>query len=109
MAALSVADRTRIWRGAMRFWSAKLEVTPNITKFDIYNPNTDTGAVADMDNWFDTHGGNVAPDTIGFNGALSTIIKTNLTIQQKLLLAIAVECMRYGDVDLLRRILGEVD
>ena len=75
----------------------------------LYNPATNTGAVADTDNWQDTHGGNVALDTIGYNGTLSLEARTGLTLSQKGLLFAVNALARTGNIDLLRRVLGEVD
>lgn len=107
MATLSVADRTRVWRGLMRRWSA--DRTPcAATKGQLYNPTANTGAVADVDAWIDGRTGNTAPDTVGFNGALAVAIRTALTADQKTDLLIAVAAMRRG-LAYLQSVFGEVD
>jgi hypothetical protein len=109
MAALSIADRTRIWRGLMRRWShPDSRQTCAFTKFDLYNPTANTGAIADTDNWIDTHGGNTAPDTVGFNGALTVAMRAALTLAMKTEMFVAVAAMRVSP-EFARRLLGEVD
>lgn len=110
MAALSVADRTRILRGLMRYWSAPdTRQSAPFSKFDLYNPVANTGAVADTDNWQDTHGGNTSADSVGFNGALAANMRTGLTLQMKGELFVAIALARTGNIELLRRVFGEVD
>jgi hypothetical protein len=107
MAVLSIADRTRIWRGLMRRWSAD-QVVCSFLKNDLYNPSDDTGAVADVDNWRDAHSGNTSVDTVGFNGALSVAMRSALSAEQKTDLLIADAAIVRG-VDYLRSVFGEVD
>lgn len=109
MAALSTQDRTRIWRGVMRYWSRERETTGAFTKFDLYNPSANTGAIADLDNWLDTHGGNTTPDNVGANGALSSTMRAELTTLQKGLLVAVIALARTGNIDLLRRVVGETE
>lgn len=108
MAALSVQARTQIWRGLMRYWSRNREPVA-VTKRVLYDPTTNTGAVADTDNWQDAHAGNVAADLVGYNGALAVEARTGLTLSQKGLLFAVNALARTGNVDLLRSVLGEVD
>lgn len=61
----------------MRRWSSD-HVPCGFTKFDLYNPNTDTGAVANVDTWVDTHQGNTTPDNVGMNGALSVAMRRGI-------------------------------
>lgn len=107
MAALSVADRTRVWRGLMRRWSKDGEPCPFL-KGALYNPVANTGAVADIDDWIDARTGLTAPNTTGFNGALAAGMRTGLTANMKTDLLIAVSAMRRG-IDYLRSVFGEVD
>lgn len=107
MAVLSVQDRTRVWRGLMRRWSAD-GVTAPFSKYDLYNPNTNTGAVADTDQWIDTHQGTTSPDTVGYNGSLSVPMRTALSLNMKTDLFLAVAAMRRG-LAYVRSIFGEVD
>ncbi len=107
MAALSVADRTKVLKGLMRWWSRNGTVIPGILKTDLYNPTSNTGAIADTDNWIDTHAGNTSQDTVGFNGALSNPVKANMPASEKTLMFIAVDCMRYNQA-LLETIFGDV-
>ena len=109
MAALSIADRTRVWRGLMRRWSHPDSVqTAPFTKFDLYNPTTNTGAIANTDDWIDAHGGNTTADNIGFNGALAVNMRTGLTLAMKTEIFVAVAAMRVS-TEFARRLLGEVD
>ena len=95
MAALAIADRTRILRGLMRYWSAPdTRQSAPFSKFDLYNPVANTGAVA---------------DTVGFNGALAANMRTGLTLQMKGELFVAIALARTGNIELLRRVFGEVD
>lgn len=109
MAALSTQDRTRIFRGLMRYWSAQRDPVAVISKNDLYNPSNNTGAVADADNWADTHGGNTTVDNVGFNGALAAVVRNNLSTSQKGILFMAVVAARTGNMTFVRQLLGEVD
>ena len=75
MAALSIQDRTRVWRGLMRYWSQLPASDPDkqvaATKYELYNPPADTGMIADLDTWLDAHNGNISADTVGANGAIN--------------------------------------
>lgn len=104
--ALTVQQRTQVWRVLMRHWSANNAPTPGVTKFDLYNPTTDTGAIVSADLWLDTNQGATTSGP-GYNSALPAAVRTNLTSGQKALILTAVTLMRY-DVALLRRALGEV-
>lgn len=109
MAALTVQQRTQIWRGLMRYWSAERE-TCAFTKYALYNPANNTGAIADIDNWIDTHGGNTTSDSDGANGALSTEMRSALTTAQKGFLMMCVVAARTGNVEILKRaVAAEVD
>lgn len=107
MAALSIADRSRIWRGLMRRWSQDLTGC-TFSKSDLYNPSNNTGVVADVDAWVDTHSGNIAPDTVGMNGSLTIAMRAALSAEQKTDLLIAVAAMRRG-IEYLKSVFGEVD
>jgi hypothetical protein len=107
MANMSVADRARVWRGLMRRWSRD-GVSCAFLKDALYSPQADTGAVADIDTWVDTHSANTAADTVGVNGALSVAMRSALSVEQKSDLLIAVVAMRRG-IDYLRSVFGEVD
>ena len=78
MAALSVAARTKIRNGLMRWWS-KRNVACGFTKHELYNPSANTGAIQEADDWIDSAEGNPAPDT-GYNAALTNI---GMTAQHK--------------------------
>lgn len=108
MAALSTGVRTQIWRGVMRYWSAGREACA-FTKFDLYNPTANTGAIADLDNWADTHSANTTPDTVGINGALSVGMRSAMTTTQKGFLMACILLARTDNIDLLRRVVGQVD
>lgn len=109
MAALTTEQRTQIWRGLQRYWSAQREVCA-FSKNDLYNPGNNTGAVADLDNWVDTHGATTTADNVGANGALAVGMRTALTVLQKGVLLMAIVAMRTGNVEFLKRAVGtEVD
>ena len=95
MAALSTTVRQRIWRGLMRFWSARLEAVAGITKTDLQS------AVNAADDWADAN-------AASYNSALPATFRTNASASQKALLLAVVVLARY-DVTSLRAILGEVD
>lgn len=107
MAVLSVADRTRIWRGLMRRWSNDGQACAFV-KNDLYNPGNNTGAIAAIDDWVEGHQGNTAADTVGNNGALSVPMRAALAAEQKTDLLIAVAAMRRG-LAYLKSVFGEVD
>lgn len=107
MATLSVADRTRVWRGLMRRWS-DTRTSCGATKYNLYNPSLDTGAIADIDDWVENHQGTTSADTIGMNGALSAPMRTILIAEQKTDILIGVVSMRRG-IEYLKSIFGEVD
>lgn len=91
----------------MRRWSRD-GVDCGFGKGQLYNPLTDTGAVADVDVWVDTHGGNTTPDNVGLNGALAVAMRAALSVNQKTDLLIAVAAMRRG-IGYLRSVFGEVE
>jgi hypothetical protein len=91
----------------MRRWSRDSVACPFL-KGALYNPGADTGAVASVDTWVDTHSGTTSADTVGINGALTAAMRTALTAEQKSDLIIAVVAMRRG-VDYLKSVFGEVD
>lgn len=107
MADLSVADRTRIWRGLMRRWSND-RLPCGFTKTALYNPANNTGAIASVDTWVDTHQGNTTADNVGMNGALVVAMRTAMSAEQKTDVLIAVVAMRRG-IDYLKSVFGEVD
>ncbi len=105
MAALSVSDRTKIYRGVMRYWSAKREACA-FTKPDLYSPSGNTGIIADLDNWIDTHSGTTSADTVGANGALTVPMRAALTTEQKGFLVAVIALLRTGNVELLKAVVG---
>ena len=107
MALLSIADRTRVWRGLQRRWSNDL-TSCAFTKLDLYNPTLNTGAIADTDSWIDTHGGNTTPDNVGFNGSLTVAMRAAMTVNQKTDMFLATAAMRRG-IDYLRSVFGDID
>ena len=96
MAVLSTDDRKRIWRGLMRKWSATHETVGAVNKADLQ------AAVDAIDDWIDQNAAAV-------NSAMPQPARGQLTLAQKNLLFCAVATMRYGDVALVRCLLGEVD
>lgn len=107
MALLTVADRTRVFRGLMRRWSND-RTSCAFTKPDLYNPTANTGAIADTDVWQDTHAGTTSADTVGYNGSLTVAMRAALTANQKTDVFLAVAAMRRG-IDYLKSVFGEVD
>lgn len=105
MAALSVQDRTRIWRGLMRKWS-KEGVTLSFTKYALYDPIANTGAVADVDNWLDARAG-LTGDTVGYNGCFAANMRAALNTSQKAFMLCVVAACRV-DGATVRKLL-EVD
>lgn len=95
MAVLSEADRLKIWRGIMRWWSMSRESTSTLTKSDIKD------AVDTTDDWIDSN-------QSSFNAALPTNFRDNATQIQKTLLFCAVALMRTGS-EFLGRIFGDID
>ena len=96
MAALTTADRQRIWRGLMRYWSARHEPIGAITKADLQ------AAVDATDAYIDANAG-------AFNTALPQPARAQLSAAEKNLLFCTVALLRYGDAALLRSVLGEID
>lgn len=107
MADMSILDRTRVYRGLMRRWS-KDNVPCSFTKTQLYSPSTNTGAVAAVDTWVDTHQGTATTDNVGMNGALTAQMRTALSAEQKTDLMIAILAMRRG-LSYLVSVFGEVD
>ena len=95
MAALPQADRQRIWRGLMRYWSARRETVTGMTKSDLQ------AAVNAADDWADAN-------AAAYNLALPLTFRTNATNGQKAFLLAMVVLARHNPA-LLRAILGEVD
>lgn len=105
MATLSVADRTKVWRGVMRICSRENISWPNnVDKYDLYNPTLDTGVITDTDDWIDTHQGETG-NTTGYNGALSDPWKSNASLQIKTFVFMSVAAMRSGE-SFAERLLG---
>lgn len=92
MAVLPDEDRARIWRGLMRYWS-NLRETVSVSK-----PALRT-TVDETDNWIDDN-------QAGFVGSLT--YGGSFTAVQLTLIFCCVALARVG-VNLLRRVLGEVD
>ena len=95
MATLSTQDRTRLWRGFMRYISRKRETLDGMLKPDLQD------AVNAADDWADAAAGS-------FNSALPDAFRTNATASQKALLLAIVVLMRY-DVETVRNMLGDID
>ena len=92
MAELSTADRQRIWRGLMRYWSKWREAV-SISKADLQ------ATVNETDAW-------IEDNQASFNSALT--YAGSFTIVQKTLIFCAVAMMRVdpGIAALLKRALG---
>lgn len=98
MAELSAGDRQRISRALMRYWSQLNETFGALSKADLL------AAVNATDAWIDDN-------QSGFNTALPTAARTELTADQKTLLFCAVALMRIdpGVAAFLKHMFGEVD
>lgn len=94
MPELSDTDRMRIWRGLMRWWS-NLRESLALTKPEL------RAAIDATDTWIDDN-------QAGYNAALPSAARTNLTLAQKTLLFCAVALARVS-IGVLRHLLGEVD
>jgi len=95
MAVLSNAIRLQLWRGLMRYWSARQEQVAGITKADLQ------AAVNAADDWADAN-------AAAYNTALPATFRTNATASQKAVLLAMVILARY-DPNLVRAIIGEVN
>lgn len=111
MAALSTNERSNIWRGLMRYWSTlpigDADRSIAALKTEIYNPANNTGMIADIDGWVDTHSANTTSDSVGLNGAINSSYRAKFTTGQKGLALMAVVAMRTGNVEILKRALGQ--
>lgn len=105
--ALTVAERTQVWRGVMRWLSANRDPCAAL-KTEIYNPAANTGLVADLDDWIETHQGLTSPDTVGINGGINASYRNTFTAQQKTLVFCGIAAMRQGAA-FARSIFGEID
>lgn len=93
--ALTTQQKDQIYRGMMRYCSAKGMPINGLLK-------TDFRAIVDsVDTWVDANMG-------AYNSALPALAQTNLTSQEKSLFLIADVLMRF-DIALLKQIFGEVD
>lgn len=107
MAELSTNARAQVWRGIMRYISSQ-RLPCEVTKFQLYNPANNTGAIADVDAWIDSRVGLTAPDTVGFNGAINASYRAGISADIKALIFIAVAAARRGP-EFVRSIFGEID
>lgn len=95
MTTLSTADRQRIWRGVMRYWSREHEELAVVNKTELQ------AAVDATDDWIDAN-------QASFNAALPEPFASNATAAQKTFLFVVVAAMRVSPA-LARQIVGEVD
>ena len=93
MAQLADENLKRIWAGLMRYVDFGGVLNTNKTAL--------RAAVDAVDKW-------VSDNTASFVASLPEPFKTNSTANQKSLLLVAVILMRFN-LDLLKRIFGEVD
>ena len=107
MAALSAAARHKIARGLRRWWSKRFVQTSGLTKDDLYDPDTNTGAVAECDDWIDGHRGNTG-NTAGYNRALSQLFRGEAAAQMKSELFLVVAAGRTDDADDITRRIASV-
>lgn len=92
--ALSSDDRLRVWRGLMRYASSLFD-SVNLSSSELLS------AIVETDIWIDSN-------QASYNSALPAVAQSNLTLAQKTLLFCAVATARVS-INLLRKILGEVD
>lgn len=92
MAELSTADRQRVWRGLMRFWS-RLSQTVDANRAELQT------TVNETDTWIESN-------QASYNSALTYAV--NFTTAQKTLIFCTVAMARVS-INVLRRLLGEVD
>ena len=108
MAMLPITTRTLLWQRLMMWYSrhdhALDQPFAGIAKRDLYNPDTDTGLIDQVDDWIEAHQGNVG-DTTGFNGAIQEPCKSGLTTTSKGFILAIVVLARYNP-DLARQVLG---
>lgn len=95
MATLTEADRQKIWRGLMRYWSSDWTLMSGFNKSELRD------AVNATDDWIESN-------QASFNNALPEPAKSNLTQPQKTLLFCVVALARVS-IPFLRKVLGEVD
>jgi hypothetical protein len=96
MAVLPDADRARIYRGLMRFWS-RIDVCEPIPSVKVVVRS----AVDAADNWADAN-------AAAYNNALPAEVKTQWSANAKAMLLAMVVLARYNPT-LLAAILGEVN
>lgn len=92
MAVLPNADRLRVWRGAMRYWSNLREGIPGVDKSGLL------ATVNAIDDYADAN-------SASFNAALPAAFRNNATPAQKAFLFALVLLARYAP-DFVRRALG---
>lgn len=92
---LTTQDRDRVWRGIMRYLSANLSQTGDLSKHDLRD------AVAATDDWIEAN-------QADYNAALAQPARDGLSAAQKTLLFCAVALARVS-ITALRKIFGEVD
>ena len=95
MATLTEAQRRKIWRGLMRFWSAEGEELGAMVKEDIFN------AITDTDIWIENN-------QAAFNSALPQPFRGEATLDQKTLTFCAVAAMRVS-AEFCRQLFGDLD
>ena len=95
MAVLGETTRAQIWRGIMRYWSARVETLSGIDKTAL------RAAVDAADDWADANASS-------YNSALPTTFRNSATAGQKALLLAIVVLARYN-APIIRSIIGEVD
>lgn len=94
MATLPEADRARVWRGLMRYWSG-LRQAVDLSKAEL------RAAVDATDTWIDDN-------QASYNSALPSAAQASLTTAQKTLLFCVVAAMRVSAA-FARALVGEVD
>jgi len=102
VALLSAADEARVWRGLMRFWSSA-----DSRQLCIFAKADLLAAVQDMNAYLD--GAALTRPATSINSAFPIAFRNGATVDQKGQVVAAITLAQTGNIDWLRRILGEVD
>jgi len=95
MTTLPTADRTKVFRGIMRYWSQERSTISGINKSDLQS------AIDATDNWIDQN-------QADYVASLPATFRNNSTPAQKILLFCVVATMR-ASAALAQRLIGGLD
>lgn len=102
--ALTIEERTKVWRGIMRLMSSYPSLfvwDGDLTKFDLYDPSLNSGAIADADNWTEAN-------QSSFVSSLDQAFRDGTSAEIKVLILCAIVAMRVSE-DFARKILGGLE